>query len=307
MKKPISQFAIIGSTASGKSALALELAQSYGGIILSIDSLSIYKEIDIASAKPSKEELSLVPHYGIDILYPNESFDVMDFIKIYQEAYSIALKKRVSLILVGGSSFYLKSLINGISPIPTISKDREEELEYLMKDIKKAYQYLEEFAQDTAKGIKPQDRYRIEKALVILLETQMEPLEYFKLNPPISILKAPLEIFEIEMERSLLRERIELRTDMMLKEGLIDEVSYLERHYGRSSQAMRAIGIVEVLDYFDGVLTYQQMREKIIINTARLAKRQKTFNNSQFLDVKRGNKDEIKEMIRAKEFSSNVY
>ena len=306
MKNSINQLAIIGSTASGKSALALELAQEHRGVILSIDSLSIYKEIDIASAKPSKEERSIVPHYGIDVIYPNESFDVIDFIKIYEKAYKIALKEEAPLFLVGGSSFYLKALIDGISPLPTLLPEFKEKLEYLMQDIDIAYSYLKEFAPKSAERIKATDRYRIEKALGIVLQTKMEPLDYFKLNPPISALKTPLEIFEIRIERSKLRDRIRLRTDKMLKSGLVDEVAYLESCYPRNLQSMKAIGIIEVLDYFDGKFTYSQMREKIIVNTARLAKRQQTFNNSQFKKIRKGSKEEIKEIIEAKFLGSII-
>ena len=103
-------FAIVGPTASGKSDLALSLAQKLNSIILSVDSLAVYKEIDIASAKPSKEELSKIKHFGIDELYPNEKFSVIKFIEIFKNAKEYAKKHNKSLIIVGGTSFYLKVL-----------------------------------------------------------------------------------------------------------------------------------------------------------------------------------------------------
>ncbi len=99
------QLAIIGSTASGKSALAMDIAKRWDGIVLSLDSLAVYKEIDIVSAKPTPKEQEGIAHYGIDLLYPNEAFDVTIFMKLYQEVYKQAIKENKTLIVVGGSSF----------------------------------------------------------------------------------------------------------------------------------------------------------------------------------------------------------
>ncbi|ADV45445.1 tRNA (adenosine(37)-N6)-dimethylallyltransferase MiaA [Nitratifractor salsuginis] len=287
MKDPLKQIALIGPTASGKSALALELAERFHGYILSIDSLAIYKEIDIASAKPTREELARVPHFGIDLLRPDEPFDVTRFIALYKQAARQAALESKPLILVGGSSFYLKALIDGVSPLPEISEETSQTVDRLLQNLSDAYRLLQERAPHTAARISPQDRYRIEKSLLILLETDEEPLEYFKRNPPVSPVSLPLPLYEVSRERSELRERIALRTTQMLEKGLIDEVARLESHYGRAPQSMKAIGIAEVLDYFDGRLNRCELAEKITTNTARLAKRQSTFNRSQFVYVRR--------------------
>ncbi len=299
MKAPLRQLAIIGPTASGKSALALDLAHRYGGRILSIDSLAIYREIDIASAKPSREELSLVPHYGIDLLAPDEPFDVIRFVSLYREAAEAARHDNVPLILVGGSSFYLKTLMDGISPLPPLSEEVCRRVESLILRPEEAYRSLQEYAPLTAQRLAPGDRYRIEKSLLIALQTEMEPVDYFRRHPPVSPITEPLPIFEIDINREALRRRIALRTDAMLRAGLVDEVAALEKRYGRSPQSMKAIGIVEVLEYFDGRLDYRQMREKIVTNTARLAKRQRTFNRSQFQKVTRGGIEELKREIES--------
>jgi len=122
MNKEIRQLAIIGPTASGKSNLAIQTALKMNAHILSVDSLSIYKEINIVSAKPSKEELDSVKHFGIDILNPNEYFSVDTFIDIYNEVISACQKDKKNLIIVGGTSFYLKSLLQGLSILPNITK-----------------------------------------------------------------------------------------------------------------------------------------------------------------------------------------
>ncbi len=279
------QIAIIGPTASGKSALAVELAQKYDGIILSLDSLSIYKEIDIASAKPSIEERGGIEHFGIDVVYPDKHFDVTNFIDLYRQAKNNAEKNGKKLIIVGGTSFYLKMLIDGISPLPDIDEHIKQKVDDILGDLPRAYKILSEVDSRYAKRIEPNDRYRIEKALLIYFGTDAAPSEYFATNPPDPIIKGNLPIYEIVVDRDLLRKRISKRTDQMLSKGLIDEVCMLERKYTRTPPAMKAIGIREVLDYLDGIYSYDQLREKIIINTARLAKRQRTFNATQFGDT----------------------
>ena len=136
------EIAIIGPTASGKSDLALEAAKRHNAYILSIDSLSIYKEIDIASAKPSMNELEQVKHYGINVLNPNEHFSVATFIQFYKKALSAAIKNSKNLIIVGGTGFYLKSLISGLSEIPKITESTKIEAETLLKDLDQAYNLL---------------------------------------------------------------------------------------------------------------------------------------------------------------------
>ena len=278
-------FAIIGPTASGKSDLALELAQLLNYEIFSIDSLSIYKEIDIASAKPSKEELKLVKHYGINEIYPNEHFNVAKLIEIFK---SIKHKK---LIIVGGSSFYLKTLIDGISPMPYISENIKKEAK------KYSFEYLKKIDNLYASKINPYDSYRIQKGIEIYLATKTPPSIYFQKNPKIPIIK-DLPIFEIDIDRDSLRKRIKKRTHNMIKNGLIDEVSYLEKKYkDRRLQSLKAIGIKEVLDYFNGKYNLQTLEEKISTNTAKLAKRQQIFNKTQFQNKISLKKEELKHKI----------
>ncbi|AZV47101.1 tRNA (adenosine(37)-N6)-dimethylallyltransferase MiaA [Nautilia sp. PV-1] len=278
-------FAIIGPTASGKSDLAINLALKLGYEILSLDSLSIYKEIDIASAKPSPKELSLVKHYGINEIYPNQKFDVAKFIEIYRQ---IPHKK---LIIVGGTGFYLKAMTEGISQMPEITEEIKKEAK------KRDYKFLKSIDKNYAEKISPNDTYRIQKGIEIYLASNTPPSDYFRLNPPKPAIK-DIPIFEIDVNRELLRERIRKRTEKMFKNGLIDEVAYLEKKYlDRRLPALKAIGIKEVLDYFNGLYTYNKLKEKIITNTARLAKRQQTFNRTQFKQKISAPLDKLEEII----------
>ncbi|CAA6806976.1 MAG: tRNA dimethylallyltransferase (EC [uncultured Sulfurovum sp.] len=278
------QLAIIGSTASGKTDLSIELAKKSSANILSLDSLALYKEIDIASAKPTTEERDNIKHYGIDELLPNEPFDVTTFIQLYKKAKKESIQENKNLIIVGGTSFYLSSLLNGISELPKISKRTKEISNQHLQNVEEAHSFLHSLDPEYMSHVNTRDRYRIEKMLNLYFETSLTPTEYFKKNPAKPTITTDLPIYEIEVERDILRGRIEKRTQKMLEDGLIDEVFYLEKTYTRQANCMKSIGIKEVLTYMDGRYNKNEMKERIVIHTAQLAKRQRTFNRSQFQD-----------------------
>lgn len=273
--------AILGPTASGKTALSIALAQKYNGVILSLDSLSIYKEIDIASAKPSLEERNGILHFGIDELFPNEPFNVVMFFALYERAWAYAKEHHQNLFIVGGTGFYLKSLMDGLSHKPTASLHVKEQIQTHLCNLPETYAMIEHYDSVYAHKIASTDRYRIEKWLEVFLSTHTIPSEYLLLHKNKPLLEDVM-LFEIDTKKEVLREKIALRTEVMLKSGLIDEVFALEKRYGRAPQCMKSIGIKEVLDYFDGKCTLKSVHEKITTNTAQLAKRQRTFNASQF-------------------------
>mgnify|MGYP000853131144 FL=1 len=270
------EIALIGTTASGKTALSLELAEKTNSIILSLDSLCVYKDIEIASAKPTLEERGDIVHFGIDEVYPNEEFDVIKFIELYKKSRDYALKNDKNLIIVGGTGFYLKALIDGLSQ----GIDSKIKLDISSTE---AYDLLYEIDKDYMRKIEKNDRYRIEKAYAIYKQTGLIPSEYFEKNQKNPIAK-DLKIFEILWDKEELRNRISKRTKIMINSGLIDEVIFLEKKYTRAPNCMASIGIIETLEYLDGKLTKQQLEEKISLNTVKLAKRQNTFNKGQFLD-----------------------
>ncbi len=275
------QIAIIGPTASGKSDLAIEYALKHDAYILSIDSLSIYREVDIVSAKPSKKELSLVRHFGIDELFIDEYFSVEIFIELYKKAIFTCKQEKKNLVIVGGTSFYLKTLLNGLSPVPKGNSTIQKKVQKELLNLHNAYERLFEIDPEYMKKIAKNDRYRIEKALVILESTKQIPSCWFAQNPPRPIIK-DVDIYAIQVSKEVLRKRIEKRTVQMLENGLIDEVCFLEKKYTRLPNPMRSIGIVETLDYLDGRITKKVLEELIVTHTLQLAKRQETFNRSQF-------------------------
>lgn len=290
------QIAIIGPTASGKSDLAIEMALKHNAYILSIDSLSIYKEIDIASAKPSADELAQVKHLGVNAIFLDTHFSVAIFIELYKESVEEAKRDGKNLIIVGGTSFYLKSLTSGLSELPSYSKTTTEQVAKMLLDLPTAYDYLVNIDSYYMQAIESTDAYRIEKMLLLVIESGMSPTAWFKTHPPVPIIEE-LDIFNIDVERALLRERIVKRTNKMADAGLIDEVAMLEHKYGRDHNAMKAIGIIEVLEYLDGSCSKEEMIENIITHTAQLAKRQQTFNRTQFKEAVSAKLDALPELI----------
>ena len=151
------EIAIIGSTASGKTALSLQIAHITNSVILSLDSLCVYKDIEIASAKPTLEERGDIIHFGIDEVYPNEEFDVIKFIELYKKAKDYAISNDKNLIIVGGTGFYLKALIDGLSQ----GVDSKTKLDISPLE---AYELLYSIDKEYMGKIEKNDRYRIEKA-----------------------------------------------------------------------------------------------------------------------------------------------
>ncbi len=296
MKRDIKQLAIIGPTASGKSDLAIKIALHIDAYILSIDSLSIYREIDVVSAKPSKEELKAVKHFGINVLNPDEYFSVDIFIDLYREVLKECEKDAKNLIIVGGTSFYLKSLLQGLSTLPKITDDVKNIVNEKLSDLESCYNFLSKIDTEYMQKISPNDSYRIEKALLIYEASKLSPTEWFVKNPPKPIIKN-LDIFNIDVERDVLRDRISKRTNKMLDMGLLDEICYLEQKYTRLPHSMSSIGIVEVLEYLDNKVTKEKMLENISIHTGQLAKRQQTFNRTQFKDITHAPLEKLEEII----------
>ena len=271
------EIAIIGTTASGKTGLSLDLASKTNSIILSLDSLCIYKEIDIVSAKPTLKERAGIVHFGIDEVFPNENFDVIEFMNLYKKAKEFAKKSSKNLIIVGGTGFYLKALVDGLSG----GLETKIKLDIPLDE---AYNFLYNLDKDYMKKIEPNDKYRVEKAYNIFKESGLIPSEFFLKNEKIALAK-DLKIFEIVWEKDELIKRISLRTKQMIEAGLIDEIIYLERKYTRAPNCMASIGIVETLEYLDGKLSKEELAQKIILNTTKLAKRQNTFNKGQFTNL----------------------
>ncbi len=290
------ELAIIAPTASGKTALSIRLAHKLNAVILSLDSLAVYKEIGIASAKPTLEERNGIIHFGIDCILPNEIFDVIEFYEEYKKAKNYALENGKNLVLVGGTGFYLKSMIDGLSQMPKISIETKDRVQKELENLDSLYAKLYSLDIAYMKKIAKTDKYRIEKASEIYFETKLTPSQYFMNNKP-KPLSQNIDIYEIVTDVEVLRQRIQLRTKIMLDDGIIDEVIKLEKKYTRKPKCMSSIGIIETLEYLDSKISRIELENLIYIHTAQLAKRQRTFNKSQFKNVKKTNLINMEELI----------
>ena len=266
-----SELAIIGTTASGKSDLAIKVAREFNAVILSLDSLCLYKEIDIASAKPNKDELELVSHFGVDLVMPDMDFCVGDFIDEYKKAKLYAQQNNSMLIITGGSGFYLKSMLSGLSPKiePLKIKISDDEIWDLAVEIDK------EFCAKFSKN----DKFRLHKWYQIYTQTNEIPTQWLRLNTGEPMIKN-LTIYELVWDKFELIERIKTRTKNMLENGLIDEARYLFGRYDSALKPLNSIGLKEAKDYLDGKINLNELNDLITIHTTQLAKRQRTFNKS---------------------------
>lgn len=292
------EIAIIGPTASGKTALAVDIARECNALILSLDSLAIYKHIDIISAKPTQEEMRGIPHFGIDILEPHEHYSAAHYLDLYRQTRELARQAGKNLVIVGGSSFYLKTIMDGLSPEPEYSAKTLECVAMELRNISQAHTLLCQIDPEGGCLIAPNDRYRIEKALLIYFETGISPTQYWQNNPKITV-DHHIKLFEIDLDREVLRERIAQRSQAMLDDGAIDEAAWLECHYTRAPKCMGSIGLKEILDYFDGKIKKEQLASVIAMHTSQFAKRQITFNRHQFEDVVKTDKDFLYHAILA--------
>ena len=254
-----------------------KIAKEFNGVILSLDSLSVYKEINIASAKPTALELESVKHFGINLIFPNEYFSVGEFIKEYEKAKSYAQNLQIPLIITGGSGFYLKAMMSGLAP-----KIRDIKCDLNLEQI---YELILKIDPEFGSKFSKNDKFRLEKWYSIYATTGEIPSKFLRENTAEPII-ANLQIFEILWDREVLRDRIKIRTEKMLENGLIDEAKYLFDKYGFETKSLNSIGLKECGEFLRGELGKNELYEQICTHTAQLAKRQRTFNKSQFLENK---------------------
>ena len=264
---------IVGPTASGKTKLSIELAKAYDGEVLSCDSMQIYRHMDIGTAKPTKEEMDGVPHHMIDIIEPGESFSVSRYVEMADPILQDILKRGKRCIIVGGTGLYVDSLIAGRTFAPFPETGKRQALEKLCEE--KGMEYLREYLRtfDPESAEKLQDARRIIRACEVYEETgktiTRHNLETQALPPKYRPLWLGLDF----AERSQLYDRIDRRVDLMMEQGLLDEVKAISM----SSTCLQAIGYKEPLAALRGEMSMTQAAEKIKQESRRYAKRQLTW------------------------------
>lgn len=271
---------IVGPTASGKTSLSIELAKKINGEIVSCDSMQIYKDMNIGSAKPTVEEMQGIPHYVLDEVEPTKRFSVADYKKRAEEAIEKILAKRKTPIVVGGTGLYADSLIYSIEydDIKLDEKYRNNLMEIANTEegLKKLYEEAKKIDGKAMEKISPNDKKRIIRILEIYNATGKNKTEQ-EIESRKKEVKYDYKVFGINMERSLLYERINKRVDIMVKQGLIEEVKNLIKKYPKFPTAMQAIGYKEIVEYLNNEITKEEAIEKIKQETRRYAKRQITW------------------------------
>lgn len=270
---------ICGPTASGKTKLSIEIAKKINGEIVSADSMQIYKDMTIGTAKPTPEEMQGIKHYLIDFVLPNQRYSVADYNKDALKAIDEIIKKGKTPIVVGGTGLYVNSLIYGIE-----YSDIEVDIEYREKlekiaeseGIERLYEMAKEIDPEAIKNISKNDQKRICRILEIYHTTGKNKTEQEKesrKNGP----KYQYLLYGITMDREKLYDRINKRVDIMINDGLIEEVQNVVKKYDEFPTAMQGLGYKEVVEYLNGITTKEEMIEKIKMETRRYAKRQLTW------------------------------
>lgn len=298
---------IVGPTAGGKSALALAIAEEVGGEIVSCDSMQIYKRMNIGTAKPTEDELKRVRHHMIDIVEPWENFSCADYARLADEAITDIVSRGKTPIICGGTGLYLDALLRG--GLPEIADSDEEyraELCALLEreGAEKLHKMLEDVDPESAEAIHMNNTKRVIRALEIFHTSGRKKSELDKENSRIDGKYEPLAVGLFYPDRSVLYERIDKRVDVMIEDGLLDEVRGLEGEgvFERSKTASGAIGYKELLGYLHGEMTLDEAVENLKTATRRYAKRQCTW----FFAKDYVNKIEINPEIDEKTFEKSV-
>lgn len=270
MKKGV---VIAGPTGVGKTALSIKLAKILDADIISADSAQIYTGMDIGTAKITSEEMEGVKHYMLDILEPIRKYSVGDFQKDVDRILNEEEEKGKNVILAGGTGLYINSVTEGLSDLP--ASDSKLRDEFMKRSAEELYLELEKVDPEAARDIHPNNKKRVERALEVYKLTG----EKFSIlskknikNNNYSFLKVALE-----RDREKLYERINLRVDIMVKQGLEQEVKSLYEKYGDVLRKINIIGYSEFIDYFNGKLTYDEAIDNIKKNSRHYAKRQFTW------------------------------
>ncbi|MGK7958790.1 MAG: tRNA (adenosine(37)-N6)-dimethylallyltransferase MiaA [Crocosphaera sp.] len=261
---------ICGATATGKTALAIEIAQSINSIIISADSRQVYREFDIGTAKVTQLEQSLISHYLIDICEPTEILTLAE----YQEKAQSLIDKNIDNfpLLVGGTGLYIKSIVKGLK-IPRVSPQPQLRLQLQALGQQQCYQILQQLDPLACEKIHPNDQVRTLRALEVFYVTGIPISEQQGEKIP----SYPIIQIGLDCDSEELKKRIEKRTKKMIETGLVEEVEKIVKQYGWELPLLKTLGYAEIVNYLQGKLSLAEAEKEIIIHTRQFAKRQRTW------------------------------
>ncbi len=282
---------VLGVTASGKGSLAFELARTLGGEIVSIDSMKVYRRMDVGTAKPTAEKRRQIPYHLIDVVEPSESFSVDRFLDLANETIDAILARGKAVVAVGGTALYIKTLLFGLFDGPGEDPHIRRRLHdrFVAEGGTVLHEQLRSVDPEAAARIHPNDQRRIVRALEVY-ELTGRPISSFQQQFASDRMLRDWTILGLRRDKSVESQRIKLRVMRMIDQGLAQEVrSLLAEDKPLSQQARAAIGYAEMIEHLEGRMTLEDAVEKIKVNTRKLAKAQrtwfKTFRQVRWLDV----------------------
>ena len=271
---------ICGPTASGKTALAIEAAQKCGGELVNADSMQIYKYMNIGTAKPTAEELAQAPHHLVDFLEPSEPFSVADYVPLAHQKILEITERGHMPILAGGTGLYINSVVNDVYFEEEVQNPKiREELNQLATEHGAQYliEILREFDPEAAKRMHPNNLRRIVRAIEFYRITG-KPISVHQEETKQRPSRYEPKMFMPDWDREILYDRINRRVDIMLQNGLIDEVrALMNMGCTKEMQSMQGIGYKEVIEHLEGRITLDECAEMIKLGSRRYAKRQLTW------------------------------
>ena len=264
---------LAGPTASGKSALALELAEIFPLEIISADAMMVYRGMDIGTAKPTQEERARTPHHLIDVVNPDESFSVADFVRLAEQAIGEVLARGTLPLVVGGTGFYIRALSEGLPTVPPADPARQAELweVFEREGLEPLQRELHAFSPADAERAQRNPR-RVVRALEIIRLTNRAPSSFGRTTPRFRYDKRVLM-----PSAEVLEPLITMRTERMFQQGLVGEVRELLRRFPERPTAVQAIGYKEVTAFLEGQTSLEESKEAVTSATVQYAKRQRTW------------------------------
>ena len=280
-----------GATAVGKTGIGVALARRLGAEIVSLDSMAIYRGMDIGTAKPTLEERAAVPHHLVDIVAPDQEYSVAQYVDDARRVVGEIRTRGREVLFVGGTPLYLKSLLRGLFDGPPADWQLREQIESELEQVGREalHERLTQIDPVAAANIHPHDTRRLVRALEVFRATG-EPISHQQMQFEDGRPADQLRVFVLRRRRGEQHRRIERRVEVMIDEGLVDEVRNLTaggRALGRT--ARQAVGYREAFDYLAGACSHDEMVARIQARTRRFAKRQGTWFRSlsecRFVDV----------------------
>ena len=274
---------VLGPTASGKTALGIEIAKVIPAEVISIDSALVYRQMDVGSAKPTTEEMAGVPHHLIDVRDPFESYSAADFVRDCTRLIKEIQARGKLPLIVGGTMLYAKALKEGLNQMPTSDLDVRRELEAEAAEIgwPGMHAKLAEVDPVTAARLMPNDSQRISRALEVFRQTG-KPISWYQAQEQKGSDFKFLTLGLLPGDRKVLHDRIAKRFDLMLEQGFLDEVKCLMAmpQFNRDWPSMRAVGYRQAIDYLLGEIDHDRFMIAGVAATRQLAKRQMTWMRS---------------------------